>query len=650
VPVNPCATQIEGLPAYPRLTDVDGAVDLAVIAVPAPAVGAALDDCIAKGVGAVLVITAGFGETGSDGRAEEVRLREKVRRAGIRLIGPNCMGLVNTDPAVRLNASFSPVVPEAGPIAFASQSGALGLAILQYAHRLRLGISSFVSIGNKADVSSNDLLEYWSDDSRTRVILLYLESFGNPARFRQIARRVAKQKPIIGVKAGRSGSGARAASSHTGALAASDTIVEALFRDAGVVRTDTLEELFEVAALVSRQPLPASGRVAVLTNAGGPGILAADACERLGLTLPPLEPATRAALRAFVPAAASVLNPVDMLATASADDYRRAIPLLLADAGVDSLLVIFIPPLVTRPDDVARAIADTARASAKPVLASFVGAAGIPDILAPVPCYTFPESAVRALSHAWRYNRWRAEPDGTRPAFPDLDTHAARTILAHARETGGGWLSPLGSDALLEACGIPTAAMRVAVSPQGAVAAARQVGFPVVLKGSGPGILHKTEAHAVYTGLADEAAVRHAFDALSRRPDVLQVFVQPMVEHGVEMLVGATFDPTFGHAILCGSGGTLVELLHDASCRLAPLTDRSARQMLDEVRGVALLRGYRGARPADEAALVDILLRVSLLLDACPEILELDLNPVVVTPEGATVVDARVRVAQRSVP
>jgi acetyl coenzyme A synthetase (ADP forming)-like protein len=650
IPVNPCATDINGIRAYPRIGDVPGDVDLAVIAVPATAVEATVDECIAKRVGALLVITAGFGETDDGGRAVEARLRDKVRRAGIRLIGPNCMGLLNTDAAVHLNASFSPVFPPAGPIAFSSQSGALGLAILEYAEQLHLGISSFVSIGNKADVSSNDLLEYWEHDPRTRVILLYLESFGNPERFRQIARRVSRHKPIVAVKAGRSASGARAAASHTGALAASDTVVDALFHDAGVIRTETLEELFDVAALLAHQPLPAGNNVAILTNAGGPGILAADACEGLGLTVPALRPGTAAELTAFLPATASVRNPIDMLATATAEDYRRAIPLLLADPGIDSVLVIFIPPLVTPSTDAARAIAETARASTKPVLATFFGAAGVPDILEPVPCYTFPESAVRALAHALTYQRWRSEPDGTIPVFADLDVGAARAVVDRTLAAGGGWLSPLGCNALLDACGIPVAPIRAVTIAVDALAAARQFGYPVVLKGSGPDILHKTEAHAIYAGLTDEAAVRHAFSALSRLPGVVQILVQPMVTPGVEMLVGVTRDSNFGHVIVLGSGGTLVELLRDTTCRLAPLTDRSAREMLAELRGAALLRGYRGSPPADEAALVDVVLRTSGLLAACPEIIELDLNPVIVTPSGATVVDARIRVGQRRLP
>src|SRR5688572_11885502 len=589
VPVNPHAETVQGVAAYRSVRDVPGDVDLAVVAVPAAAVPDVIDDCIAKSVRAIVVVTAGFAETGDVGRTVEQEIRDRVRAAGIRMVGPNCMGVVNTDPAFHLNASFSPVFPPVGQIAFSSQSGALGLAILEQAQQLNLGLSTFASVGNKADVSANDLLEYWETDPRTRVILLYLESFGNPRRFREIARRVSRNKPIVAVKAGRSGSGARAASSPTGALAASDSIVDALFRQSGVIRTETLEELFEVAALLAHQPLPAGKKVGILTNAGGPGILAADACEGFGLTVPSLSAATVAALRGSLPVSASVSNPVDMLATASAEDYRRAIPILLGDPAIDSLPTLFIPPLVTGPADVARAITDCARTSPKPVLATFFGAAGVPDILTPVPCYMFPESAARALAHATAYATQRTAPAGTTPDFTDLDRTAARAIVEQARSTGGGWLSPLGCEALLRAVGIPTAGTHVVNSAAAAGAIAHQIGYPVVLKGAGPAILHKTEAHVVQTSLRDDRSVADAYRALAQNPDVLQVLVQPMIR-GVEMFVGASLDAKFGHAIVCGSGGTLVELLHDTSCRLAPLTDVTAREMLDELRGIEIGR------------------------------------------------------------
>jgi acetate---CoA ligase (ADP-forming) len=402
--------------------------------------------------------------------------------------------------------------------------------------------------------------------------------------------------------------------------------------------------MFHVGALLAHQPLPAGGRVAIVTNAGGPGILAADACEARGLTLATLADSTIAGLRAFLPSAASLSNPVDMLATASAEDYRRAMPLVLEDAGTDCVLAIFIPPLVTRAEDVAVAIAACARESSKTVLATFFGAAGVPESLAPVPCYVFPESAAAALARVVEYSRWRSRPDGRVPVFSDFDAPRVRSIVDRTLASGGGWLDPVSAFALIEACGIATAGIRTVVTVEGALAAARQAGYPVVLKGAGPALLHKTESKAVFTGLASEEAVTRAFHALSRRPDVSQVIVQPHIRDGVEMFAGAIADPQFGHLVMGGSGGTMLELLRDTACRLAPLDDRGASEMLNEIRGVARLRGYRGATPLDEAAYRTTLLRVSALLQVCPAIQELDLNPVIVTTTGAITVDARIRV------
>jgi acetyl coenzyme A synthetase (ADP forming)-like protein len=642
--VNPHGHTIDGRPAWPTVSAIPWPVDLAVVAVPCDKVEAVVDDCIAAHVPAIVVISAGFAETGKAGRAREAAIRDKVRRAGIRMIGPNCMGVLNADPAVRMNATFAPAFPPGGNIGFSSQSGALGLAILEGAKQLNLGISTFASIGNKADVSTNDLLEYWETDPKTDVILLYVESFGNPRRFGQIARRVGRRKPIAVVKSGRSRSGARAASSHTGALAASDTAVEALFRDAGVIRTDTVEELFHVGALLAHQPLPKGPRVAILTNAGGPGILAADACEARGLTLATLSNPTIAGLASFLPQAASIGNPVDMLATAPAEHYEKALPLLLNDPGVDSVLVIFIPPLVTQADDVARAIKTAARGSSKPVLANFFGAAGVPEALAPVPSYAFPESAAAALARVVEYARWRERPAGQIPELADVDRDRARRIVERTHNTGGGWLDPLAAFELLQACGVRTAPIRTVVTVEGALAAAREVGYPVVLKGAGPNLLHKTESGAVFTNIGSEDSLCRAFHALSRRPDVTQVIVQHQVSGGVEMFVGGLLDPQFGHMVMCGAGGTMLELLRDTACRLTPVTDRGAGEMIEELRAKALLRGYRGRPAVDEAAYRDTLLRVSRLLELCPEIEELDLNPVIVTPDGAYTVDVRVRV------
>jgi acetyl coenzyme A synthetase (ADP forming)-like protein len=642
-PVNPHAQSIDGVACHATLADVPARIDMAVIAVPAAAVDRAVDDCIAARVAGIVVIAAGFGETGDEGRRREAALRDKVRRAGVRMIGPNCLGIITTDPGAELNASFAPAMPMAGPVAFASQSGALGLAVLEAADRLGVGISSFVSTGNAADVSFADILDYWETDPRTTVILLYAESFADPRHFAAVARRVSRSKPIIVLKSGRSAAGAKAASSHTGALAQEDALVDALLRDAGVLRVGTLEELFAAASLLAYQPLPRGGRVAVLTNAGGPGILAADACDQAGLSMAKPAPATTEALRQFLPPNAGLGNPIDMIATASPDDYRRAVPLLLADPGVDALIAMFIPLSVTNTFDVATALAAAAHGSDKPVLATFFGAPGIGPQVAPIPCYDFPETAIPALAHASAYRRWLSESEMSPPRSQRLDAGTIRPLLTRALAAGGAWLEPSAAAALLDACGITIATQHVVANAADAAAVARQVGYPVVLKGLGPTLIHKTESHAVRPDLADETAVVHAFDELAGRPDVTAVVVQAMIRDGVEMLVGAVRQGAFGHAVICGSGGILVELVRDTTLRLAPVSPRGVAAMLNELRGTRLLRGFRGAPVLDEAALVETVLRVSELVELCPEIAELDLNPVIVTRTGAIVVDARIR-------
>jgi acetyl coenzyme A synthetase (ADP forming)-like protein len=652
VAVHPSAASVEGIPAYSRVTSVPGDVDLAVICVPCTQVNAVVDDCIAKGVKALVVISAGFGETGATGRGLEREILEKVRRAGIRMIGPNCMGIINTDPKIRLNATFSPIAPIEGRVAMSTQSGALGLAILDYVKQLNLGISTFVSVGNKADVSGNDLLQYWAEDPRTDVILLYLESFGNPRRFAQIARRVAQQKPIVAVKSGRSRAGARAASSHTGALAASDVVVDALFRQAGVIRTTTLEELFDVAALLAHQPLPAGPRVAILSNAGGPAILAADACEAHGMTLAPLSESTVNALREILPSAAGLGNPVDMLAAATPEHYERATRVLLSDRHVDSLLVIYVPPLVTQPEDVAHAIALGTGMSRKTVLANFISTSGAPAALAPIPSYRFPEAAVTALAHATSYAAWKQRAKGWIPEFSDVHEDIARRIVDSGLARGGGWLTPSESQMLVEAVGIATAAARLVTNEDEAIAAAREIGFPVALKAAGPEIVHKSDIGGVTLDIRDEQALRAAFRALTSRVGVhmTAALVQQMVPGGVELLIGAVADPMFGPLIACGTGGVLVDLFQDSVFRIAPLTDVDAHDMIESLRSAPLLRGYRGQEPADKNAVIDALLRVSTLLTICPEIQELDINPVKVLERGLRAVDVRVRVGRAERP
>ncbi len=655
-PVNPRARSVGSIPSYPSIADVPGPVDLAIVVVPAVAVVQVARECAAKGVRALVVISAGFAEVGPDGAARQRELVEVCRSAGMRLIGPNCMGIVNTDPAVRLNATFAPRFPPQGRIGFMSQSGALGLAVIDHACERDLGLSSFLSVGNKADISGNDALRYWEADPRTDVILLYLESFGNPRKFASITRRITRTKPIVAVKSGRSAAGSRATSSHTGALVAtSDVAVDALFRHAGVIRTDTLAELFDVAALLADQPLPGGGRVGILTNAGGPAILCADACEARGLEVPPLAPTTQARLRAFLPAEAAVANPVDMIASASAAAYGRAIEAIAADASVDALIVLFTPPLVTQAAEVAAAMRDAVRALPRriPVLSVFLSAAGVPPELRAdgvrIPSYAYPEDAARALAHVVQYARYRARPEGTMPTPPAVHLEADR-ILASALERGSSWLAPAEVRALFACWDLPLVRTEVVATPEEAARAAAEIGGRVALKAWAPAIVHKTEAGGVRLDL-DPAEVAEAGREMRARLGSLDgLIVQHMVAAGVEMLVGVVSDPLFGPIVACGAGGTAVELLKDVEVRLAPLTDRDAREMIRSLRTFPLLDGYRGAPKTDVAALERIVLRIGAMAAMHPQIAELDANPVIVSPSGAVIVDARVRVAPPTPP
>ncbi len=664
-PVNPKTSVVGSIRAYPTVRDLPPPVDLAIIAVPRDAVMGVVDECAERGIRALIVITAGYAEVNAEGRELQRKLVEKVRGYGMRLVGPNCLGLLNTDPEVRLNATFSPVFPSAGRVAMASQSGALGVALLAASRRFHLGLSSFVSFGNKADVSSNDLVQYWEGDPETDVILLYLESFGNPRRFARIARRVSQPKPIVAVKGGRTQAGRRAAGSHTAALAASDVAVEALFRQTGVIRAETLEDMFGLAAALSSQPLPRGRRVAVVTNAGGPGILCADACEAGGLTVTELSAETRARLTAFLPATASVANPVDMIASATPEHYRRTIETVLAADETDAVIVLYIPLDMTIPEALVNAIRDgvaAGRASGgkeKPVLGCLMGGEGIKRPLAleheSIPAYAFPEAAAQVLSKVTAYADWRAQPLGTVPDFEGINLRSAREICGTALEQRGeGWLSAEETRLLLKSVGLPMPPGGVAKTADEAADLAMAIGFPVAVKLASHRLVHKTEVGGVHLNLADEAAVRHAYGTIRDRlvkenslHEMDGVLVQPMMFGGVEVMVGVTEDPLFGPLIAFGLGGIHVEILRDVCFRITPLTDRDAGEMVRGIRGFRLLEGYRGHPAADVKAIQDILLRVSRLVEEVPEISELDLNPIFAFPpgEGCLVVDARIRVA-----
>jgi acetate---CoA ligase (ADP-forming) len=658
-PVNPAAHAVQSVRAYPSIDEVPDDIDLAVIAVPQRAVLDAVTACARRGVRGVVVITAGFAEVGAEGKALQDELVRVVRSHGMRMLGPNCLGLLNTDPAVQLNATFAPTWPPPGSVAIASQSGAVGLALLDYARDLGIGISMFASTGNKAELSGNDLLEYWEDDPSTRVILLYLESFGNPVRFMRIARRVSREKPIVVVKSGRTAAGARAATSHTGVLAGMDVAVDALLGQAGVIRTDTMEELFDLTVLLANQPAPVGERVAILTNAGGPAIMASDACESRGLALPDLTPGTIAALRAFLPKAASIGNPVDMLASASAEDYEKALQLLLRDEHVDSVLVLFVPPIVTEATQVAEAIRRATRAATKPVLACLVGTHGVQTALqalreARVPAYAFPEGAVLALARAVRYGRWLGRPEGTVPELANVSKERARAILGRP---DAGWLSPAEVREVLSAYGLRVPRSQVVHSADEAVRAADAIGYPVVVKLVSREIIHKTEVGGVHLGLTAANAVKGAFEAIRHNLSARGLdekmegaVVQEMVTEGVETYLGMTQAPGFGALIGFGIGGVNVEMWRDVVFRVHPLTDVDAREMLEQIRGRPLLEGFRGTPLADKDALVDAILRIDRMVGDNPELQELDINPLAALPHGQGVVaiDARMRVARSS--
>lgn len=664
-PVNPGARSVHSVPAYPSLTAIEGDVDLAIITVPSKHVLAALDDAIAKGVKGVVTITAGFKEVGTEGAKLEEAVRAKVRAAGIRMVGPNCMGMVNTDPEIRLNASFTAAHPPVGGVAVASQSGALGEAILETAADLGLGLSSFVSLGNKADVSSNDLLEYWADDPRTKLVLLYLESFGNPRRFARLARTITRdrKKPVIAVKSGRTRRGAEAASSHTGSLAGADVAVDALLRQCGVIRVDTAAELFGAAQAFATQPVPAGRRVAILTNAGGPGIMATDAAVHFGLEIAEFEASTRDALHAILPPEASVRNPVDTIATAGPEEYRACTELILQDPNVDALLVIFVSPVMIDAEQVARGIVsgiEAARVTVpnKPVLSCFMGKhrgdAGLRVLTAAdVPVYPFPEGATESLARMAKYGEYLKRPLGEEPELdPAPDEEDVKTVLAEfkADNPEGGWLRFPQAMRVLKAYGIPTPSWAMVDTADAAVEFAEGHGYPIVLKLDSDTLLHKSEVGGVRLDLRRPQDIRGAFAEIHANIDGMPgnhtLLAQRMISGDAEVLIGVTLDPMVGHLIAFGLGGIFAELMKDVVFRAHPLTDVDAMEMLSEIRGAPMLTGTRGGTPVDQAALAQVILRVSRLVGDFPEIAEMDLNPFLANKSAArqAAVDVRIRV------
>jgi len=660
-PVNPNTEAVLSVKSYPSVLDIPGKVDMAIIAVPAAIVNKVADQCGRKGVRALIVISDGFRERNPEGAAREEELRNITLSYGMRLVGPNCMGVINTDPEVRLNATFSPVYPGIGNVAFLTQSGAMGLIILEHVKNLNMGLSTFVSVGNRADVSSDDFLQYWEQDPATKVILLYLESFGNPSRFARIARRVSAKKPIVAVKSGSSAAGARAASSHTGALATSDVASDILFQNAGTIRVNAVEELFNLATLLSTQPLPKGRRLVIVTNGGGPGIIGADAAVRNGLEVRELSADASAKIKPILKRDINLGNPIDTTAGSTAQEYEGILRVLAADKDVDAVLAIFVPPIVVETkdmEDALRCVAPVFWRYKKPLLGCFIGQKGLSAQLGThgyfIPLYVFPEEAILSLKRAVEYAELRRKPRGKIPVIKGIQKAKARELIDTVIKNSTArplWLSA-GEIAELLACyGIRQAEVVVASTASEAQAAAERLGFPVAVKLASPTITHKTDVGGVVLNVTSKSEVEKAYNTikknlekLGRQQEMAGVTVQQMMTGGIETIVGVTQDPSFGPLMMFGSGGIYAELIKDVTMKLHPITDLDAVEMINSLKMTKLFEGYRGSPPSDVKALQNLLLRVSAMVEDVPEIAELDLNPVNAMPRGKgyRVIDARI--------
>jgi acetate---CoA ligase (ADP-forming) len=652
-PVNPKAEEIHGHRCYASLADVPGSVDLAVVVVPPPVVPSVIAECPSVGCHSAIVITAGFKETGREGALLERALLDAARAAKVRILGPNCLGLIATPSD--LDASFAGIMPSPGTIAFMSQSGALGTAILDWAAGEDIGLSYFASLGNKADVSEVDFIQAWRDDAHAGVVVAYLESVASGAAFVEEASRLVRRKPFVVIKSGGSEAGARAVSSHTGSLAGSEAAYDAAFRKAGVIRAHTVQELFDFAVAFARQPLPAGQGVAILTNAGGPAIMATDACERLGVGLASLESETINALHESLPPAAALYNPVDVLGDATAGRYRDAARLLAADPNVHALLVMLTPQATTEFIETAQAIADVAHESGKTTLACFMGEVRVREARhllgeSGIPNYAFPERAVASLAAMQAYTAHLARPVQEPPPL-DVDAKAAAAVIEPAVASGLQFITEEAAAQVARAYGIPTPEGELARNLAAAKAIADRIGYPVVMKIASPDILHKSDIGGIRLGIRDAGELVDAYEDIlagvrNRMPDaqVWGVEIQQMVTGGTEVIIGLNRDPTFGPLLLFGLGGIYVEVLQAVTFRLGPVTADEAREMISEIRSFPLLRGARGRKPADIDAVVDVLVRVSKLAVDFPEILELDINPLIVRERGQGAVAADIRI------
>jgi len=652
-PVNKNSKVVQSLKTYSSIKEINDDIDIAVIAVPAEEVVNVARQCAEKGVKGIVVISSGFAEIGGEGLKRQEELLNICRLSGMRLIGPNCLGLINTDNKVTLNLQFSPFKANEGNIGFFSQSGALGIALIRFTSSIGLGISSFVSAGNKADISGNDLLNYWENDERTKVILLYLESFGNPRKFVRIAKRVTKKKPVIVVKGGRTSAGLRAAGSHTEAMVSSSNItLDALFKQTGIIRTDNLSEMMDVACLLSSQPRPKGKRVGIITNAGGAGILLVDSLEDLGLEVPELSEETREKLRKFLPKEASIRNPVDMIASAKPEHYYMAVKEVSQDSNVDIIAIIYLPPNEIPPEEVGKEIIKAMRELSERkttvaiMMTSHTSTNFIRDGDLMIPVYPFPENASKAIYHAVSYSQWLSRPEG-KTIKVSANKEEAISIIARKLSRGGGWLSEEEAFSLLRAYSIPIAETYFARDLNELRSLSNSVKGKLAVKCLVSEVIHKSDIGAISLNLDSSnyfEKAKEIYDRLkSKGYEVRGFLVQEMVNDGIEMLVGIVNDNTFGPLVACGFGGIYTEVFKDIDARLIPLTEEDIEEMMNSLKASKILKGARGKK-YDIQALKDVIRKVSKMAEDLEEIVELDLNPVIVLEEGAKVVDVKVRV------
>lgn len=657
-PVNPKGGEIEGLKAYPSVLDIEGPVDMAVVVVNAKYVLATIDQCHEKGIKGLVVISAGFKESGEEGAKLEAELLERVRRYGMRCVGPNCLGVVNTHPDLRMDACFAESLPVRGGIGFVSQSGALGGGILNILQDLGIGFAQFISIGNQTDVNAEDALEYWEDQDDVKQVLLYMESIKDPANFRKLATRVTRKKPVLALKAGRSAAGASAASSHTGSLAGSDRAAEALLRQSGVIREYSLKQLFSTAKVFDNCPLPKGDRVCIITNSGGPGIMATDSVIDYGMRMAELSEATKETLRSFLPAAASVKNPVDMIASAPLEHYRRTLETVLADDGVDMVISIYLPFLGLKDTDVAHTLMDIKEAHPeKPIVGVFMTKneffTEISKGRVTIPFYMYAEEAVDGLARLNMQRKWMERDEGRVVQF-EVDKERVAGIFSAVRADGRKELTTRESLDVLETYGVRVCRAKFARSEDEAAAAAREVGFPVVMKMTSKSTSHKTDVGGVRVNIGSEEELRAQYRdlvaKLSERGilDGLEgVIIQEMVKSNRELVCGVAADPQYGPMIMFGTGGVFVEVMKDVGFALAPLTDADAHDLVRSVKAFKLLEGARGTKPADIARVEETLLRLSQLVTDFTEVQELDINPLMIsnTTGEAIAVDGRIKLA-----